>query len=138
MRSLKVLENVLHEMIAACQKVYPNEACGLLGGRQDLAFSHYPLQNVAASPIDSFLGDRDDHIAAVRQMEFRGESLVAIYHSHPKTAPVPSREDIEQATYPKTPYVIVSLAEWWRPRMRAFLLDPGRMRSVEIHWFVVR
>jgi proteasome lid subunit RPN8/RPN11 len=53
-------------------------------------------------------------------MRDRGEQLVAIYHSHPRSAePLPSETDVKLAYYPSATYLIVGLAGA-KPLLRAF------------------
>lgn len=138
MRSLKVLETVLHEMVAACRRSFPLEACGLLGGKDDVAHSHFPLANVADDPAHRFAGDPWEQLQAMYTMEASREQLVAIYHSHPSTPPTPSRADIEEALYPDAFYVIVGLQRPELPEMRVFRVNTERKRAAEAHWFRVK
>src|SRR5690554_1481226 len=100
MALLKIESNVLHALLAACREAYPLEACGLLGGRDGRATLHIPVPNVADDPAVRFDMDPQGLIDALHALSERSLELVAIYHSHPRTAPVPSKADIEQAYYP--------------------------------------
>jgi len=52
----------------------------------------------------------EDLFAAQRAMRERGEELLAIYHSHPRSAnPQPSETDVRLAYYPSAVYLIVGL-----------------------------
>lgn len=136
MTLLKIEESVLDAVLAACRAAYPLEACGLLGGRESRAASHFHVPNVAADPISQFDMDPQGLIDALGAMDARSEELVAIYHSHPHTAPVPSKADIEQAFYPDAYCLIVGMASP-RPEIRAFRLNRERGRAVEVHWMKV-
>jgi len=57
---------------------------------------------------------------------------VAIYHSHPTSPPYPSQTDLELAFYPEALYLIVSLVEPRHPVVRAFRIQEGESREVEI------
>jgi proteasome lid subunit RPN8/RPN11 len=54
------------------------------------------------------------------EWEDAGLELLAIYHSHPQGPEGPSETDIAMATYPEATYIIISLANRARPRVRAF------------------
>lgn len=134
LRRLWLETGVAHEMLAACQAAYPAEACGLLGGKGTLATSHFPVPNVADRPGERFEMDPAGQAEALAAIAARGEDLVAIYHSHPATAAVPSRADLRRAAYPGVFHLIVGLAGA-RPRIRAYLIDPAVRRAVEVRWY---
>lgn len=86
------------------------EVCGLIGADTDgKPVSCYPIGNSAETPKNRFLLEAGQQIAAMKQMRDKGESLFAIYHSHPDTPAVPSATDIEQASYPEALHLIISL-----------------------------
>jgi [CysO sulfur-carrier protein]-S-L-cysteine hydrolase len=70
--------------------------------------------------------DPRDLVRAFREMDERGEDLVAIYHSHPASPAMPSPTDRAESAddrgeprYPGVVYVLVTLmAE--EPEVRAF------------------
>lgn len=118
------------QILANARKADPTECCGLIGGMEDReATNIYPLRNVAADNIVSYEAAPEDLFAAQRQMRERGEELIAIYHSHPRSAePLPSETDVRLAYYPQAVYFIVGLADP-QPVMRAF-----RINEREGHW----
>jgi len=66
----------------------------------------------------------------------RGEELLAIYHSHPRSAePVPSETDIRLAYYPRAVYFIVGLAG---PQavIRAFRISEREERWEEVEYVI--
>ncbi len=87
----------------------PNEACGLVAGAAERAAQVIPVPNTAADPQRCFEMDSVLFARAVRDIQRAGLRLIAIYHSHPNTDPVPSPADIACAAYPNTVYLIVSL-----------------------------
>jgi [CysO sulfur-carrier protein]-S-L-cysteine hydrolase len=121
---LDIPDLLVQEMIDHARNDLPNECCGLLAGRvQDgvgLAISRFPIANDEASPREYFSNARD-MLFAFRAMRESGQELLAIYHSHPTSEPVPSKRDVEQNTYGESViHVIVSLATpqaviraWW-------------------------
>jgi proteasome lid subunit RPN8/RPN11 len=126
-----VLQTAQREQIFDCAKeASPHECCGLIGGDEDgQARTIYPLRNVAADKIVSYEAAPEDLFAAQRQMRERGESLLAIYHSHPRSLePEPSATDVRLAYYPRAIYFIIGLAGA-QPVMRAF-----RISETDDHW----
>jgi [CysO sulfur-carrier protein]-S-L-cysteine hydrolase len=118
------------QILKSAREAGPNECCGLIGGRQNgEAQNIYRLRNVAVDKTISYEAAPEDLFAAQRQMRERGEGLIAIYHSHPRSAePVPSETDVRLAYYPQAVYFIVGLAGP-RPVIRAF-----RISEREGHW----
>lgn len=130
--SLWIVSSVLEGMLAHCRGEAPREACGLLGGRGTIATSLYPVANVANRPEVEFSMDPAGQLAAFKAIDARGEEIVAIYHSHPRTSPVPSRLDIERAYYPELFYLIVGLTE--KATLRAYRIDRASGRAVGVDW----
>jgi proteasome lid subunit RPN8/RPN11 len=95
-------------MFARARDAAPEECCGLLGGVEGRAGSVYPLRNVAARPEVAYEAAPEELFDAQRRMRERGESLVAVYHSHPRSAePEPSATDVRLAFYPSAIYLII-------------------------------
>jgi proteasome lid subunit RPN8/RPN11 len=119
----------LEQILAYAKEAVPTECCGLIGGDGEHARSLYPLRNVAIDAQVAYEAAPEDLFAAQRQMRERGEELLAIYHSHPRSAqPEPSETDVRLAYYPHALYFIVGLAGA-RPVMRAFHISER-----EDHW----
>jgi proteasome lid subunit RPN8/RPN11 len=118
------------QILKSAREAEPNECCGLIGGgRNGEAQNIYRLRNVAADKTISYEAAPEDLFAAQRLMRERGEELIAIYHSHPRSAePVPSETDVRLAYYPQAVYFIVGLAGP-QPVIRAF-----RISESEGHW----
>jgi proteasome lid subunit RPN8/RPN11 len=113
----------LETIFAHADEAKPNECCGLIGGRNSGALSTYPLNNIAANAQLAYEAAPEDLFAAQRQMRERGEQLLGIYHSHPRSAePVPSQTDVRLAYYPQAVYFIVGFDED-KPVMRAFRIS---------------
>ena len=91
------------------------------------------MRNAAANPFITYEAAPEDLFAAQRAMRERGEQLLAIYHSHPRSAdPKPSDTDVRLAYYPSAVYFIVGLAGE-QPSLGAFRIveSEGRWEPVE-------
>ena len=77
--------------------------------------------NTEASPF-MYVIDPLEQMRIMDDIDHAGEDLLAIYHSHTRSAAYPSRTDVELAFYPDTLYLIVSLQDRERPDIRAFKL----------------
>lgn len=115
----------------------PAECCGLIGGTNDgVAKSIYSLRNLAVDKIVSYEAAPEDLFAAQRQMRDRGEELLAIYHSHPRSAePAPSETDVRLAYYPQAVYFIIGLAGP-HPVARAFRISEREERWEEVEYVI--
>ena len=74
--------------------------------------------------------DSRQHIAAMSKMRDHNEDLFAIYHSHPAAPAVPSKTDLDRATYPKALYLIISLNTKGILEMRGFRIDRQTVQEV--------
>jgi proteasome lid subunit RPN8/RPN11 len=115
----------------------PDECCGLIGGASDgRVITIYPLQNISPAPLNSYEAAPEDLFTAQRLMRERGEELLAIYHSHPRSAePLPSDTDVRLAYYPGAIYLIVGMAED-EPVMRAFHISEKEHSWEEVEYEV--
>jgi proteasome lid subunit RPN8/RPN11 len=125
---VRIASTALQEMIAHCQKDYPNEACGYLAGKGDAATKAIAIANMHASP-SSYEMDPGEQFKAQRQLRKEGLEQLAIYHSHVATEAYPSRRDIDRATAVQDffdgYYVLVTLMDEGHPRARAFKIRDG-------------
>ena len=64
-------------------------------------------------------------------IEDAGHELGAIYHSHTRSAPLPSQTDINLAFYPDALYVIVGL-ERDEPDVRAWRIADGAVSEAAL------
>lgn len=120
---LEVPRAVYEAMLAQARAELPNECCGLLAGRIHDGVGrvelHYPLVNAAADPR-LFESDPGSMLSAHKDMRRRGIDVLSVYHSHPTSAPIPSRTDLERNYSPDVVNLIISLATgepcvrgWW-------------------------
>ena len=124
------------QIFASAHEAAPDECCGLISGERGHATSLYPMRNVAANAHVSYEAAPEDLFAAQRQMRERGEELLAIYHSHPRSAePAPSETDVRLAYYPQAVYFIVGLAGP-QPVIRAFRISEREERWEEVEYVI--
>jgi proteasome lid subunit RPN8/RPN11 len=128
-------------MLAQAVAELPNECCGLLAGRTTqtaddaTVFCHgqvlrrYPLVNAAASPVE-YLSDAQSMFDAVRDMRRLGLEVLAVYHSHPTSDPIPSRTDLERHYSSEVVHFIISL-KTGQPEIRAWWLTDANFREAD-------
>lgn len=128
--------DVAEDLLRHAREELPNEACGLLSGRLDAgrATRYHRARNAEASPL-RFNVHPDDLVRIVFAIERAGEDFVAIFHSHTRTAAVPSPMDRREAQYPGVFYVVASLAvEGATPAsaLRAWRIHGGKSFEVPL------
>ena len=131
MDTLYLPHQLEEEMIAHVNSLYPEEACGLVGGQDERAGRLCPVENVLHSPV-AFEMAPLQQIRAMLALEEEGLELIAIYHSHPHGPARPSASDVAQAYYPEAVQVIISLADRARPTLRAFLIADGHVTEINV------
>jgi len=126
---LQLRREHLNIIVAHARETAPAECCGLIGGVDDKTTTAYQLRNVTPDPHVAYEAAPEELFKAQRQMRDRGESLLAIYHSHPRAVePSPSETDVRLAYYPLATYLIVGLAGE-QPVVKAF-----KISEREQHW----
>ncbi|MCQ8116855.1 Mov34/MPN/PAD-1 family protein [Methylomonas rosea] len=99
-----------NQLLHLAQLSPDTEVCGLIGADSaGMPASCYPVENSAATPETRFLLNSSQQIEAMRQIRDKGETLFAIYHSHPHSPAQPSLTDIKEASYPDVLHLIISL-----------------------------
>lgn len=117
-------------MLAHCREGLPDEACGILAGRGNEVSHIYLMTNAERSPV-SYLMDSGEQFRVMRDLRELNLSMVAIFHSHPASAPYPSHKDVSLAFYEDSFYVIVGLTEE-TPVVKAFSIKDGAVKEIEI------
>ncbi len=120
-----------HEAVLTHARSEPQrEVCGLLAAVGERIAAHYRIPNVAAEPRGRFDMEPGALIGALREMREHGQTLWAIYHSHPEGPPRPSPRDLAEAAYPEALYLIVVLRP--HPAVRAWRLQRDAFAEVEL------
>ncbi len=109
----------------------PNECCGMISGEDGTATGVFRAANSEGSPF-MYVMDPREQLRIMDAIDESGEDLLAIYHSHTRSAAYPSRTDVELAFFPGTLYLIVSIADRDAPEIRAFRLSRGAPEGEQI------
>jgi proteasome lid subunit RPN8/RPN11 len=124
-------QHVADAVIAHAEAEAPNECCGFLAGNDGLITRCYPLINTAESPQTQFESSPNSTFAAAKEMRRLGVQVIAVYHSHPKDAAIPSAQDRERNYSAGVVNVIVSLAAA-QPELRAWRIINDSVAEIEI------
>jgi [CysO sulfur-carrier protein]-S-L-cysteine hydrolase len=129
---MKIPQALIDEMVAHAREDLPNECCGMVGGRDGEAETVIRVANSAASPL-RYEMDPQEQYDALKAIEDAGGELLAIYHSHTKSAAYPSQTDVNQAVaWPEQVYLIVSLADPEAADVKGYLLRDLTIADAEI------
>lgn len=128
---------LLEEMIAHARAELPNECCGVLVGKIANGVGSVTracrVRNDRASPNAYFTNARD-LLAVHRSAREMNAEWLAIYHSHPTSAAIPSRTDLANNTYGETiVHLILGLAQS-EPDMRGWWLGEQESRPAIVEF----
>jgi [CysO sulfur-carrier protein]-S-L-cysteine hydrolase len=123
---LRIPNRLYEEMVAHAAAELPFECCGLLAGKVagdiGVVTHRFPLANVAADPATEFLSEPRAMLAAVKAIRAAAIDVLAVYHSHPASDPVPSRKDRERSYGEVVQNLIIGF-ENGRPNVRTWWLS---------------
>jgi proteasome lid subunit RPN8/RPN11 len=129
--SFALTRELRERIVAHARESAPNEACGLVAGKGGVATRAIRCANVHEAPTTRYRIDPREQLRVFRDMDDRGEELVAIYHSHPASQPYPSPTDRAESHYPDAVYVLVSLRTE-EPEVRAFRVHDDLVREIPL------
>jgi [CysO sulfur-carrier protein]-S-L-cysteine hydrolase len=118
-------------IVAHPRRDHPDEACGVVAGRDGRPERFLPMVNAARSPT-FYEFDSKDLLRLYREMDDRDETPVVIYHSHTATEAYPSRTDISYASEPDSHYVLVSTSEPESVEFRSFRIVDGEVTEEDV------
>jgi [CysO sulfur-carrier protein]-S-L-cysteine hydrolase len=129
---MRISQGLIDEMVSHAREDVPNECCGLIGGVDGVATVVHRVPNAAASPL-RFEMDPQEQYNAWKAIEDDGQELLAIYHSHTKSAAYPSQTDVNQAVaWPDPIWVIVSLQDPDSPDVKGYWLRDLKIADAEL------
>jgi [CysO sulfur-carrier protein]-S-L-cysteine hydrolase len=119
------------EMIAHAREDVPNEACGIIAGKDGRATKLYRAINAEASPY-RYSVDTRDLLRIHKEVDANDWDFLVIYHSHTHTEAYPSPTDVRLAAWPEAHYVLVSLQDEAKPVVRAFRIQDGEVSEEDL------
>ncbi|MBJ7366407.1 MAG: M67 family metallopeptidase [Thermoleophilia bacterium] len=128
---MKLSPDLAEAIIVHAREEFPNECCGLVAGRDGVATRVLPAINTEGTPF-MYVMDPREQMDLMEHIEDSGEDLLAIYHSHTRSAAYPSKTDVELAFFAEPLYVIVSLQDENTPVIRAFHLERSAAEGEQI------
>jgi proteasome lid subunit RPN8/RPN11 len=133
MRSLRLSHQQVQFIVEQAQAAAPYEVCGLIAGKMGVANHLFPIPNRSATPEQHYDMEPNALLKTYKDIDAVGEMLLAVYHSHPKSDPIPSQTDIRDATrhMPNVVHLIVSL-KYDKPRLQAWYIHDEQVSRAEL------
>lgn len=126
MQMLRIDDVLFKEMEEHGLREFPNEACGLLAGRDGEPVRFFAMKNLDASPV-SYRLDPKEQLHVFDEMDDEGLDLVGIFHTHTHSEAYPSETYTKLAFYPDAYYLVMSLSDREHPVLRAFRILEGEI-----------
>ena len=108
-KEIQLPRKITNQLLHLAQLSPEQEVCGLIGAKEGVASTCYPINNTAEQAATRFHLDEKQQINATTSMRDKNEALFAIFHSHPTAPATPSAADIDLASYPEAIHLIISL-----------------------------
>ncbi len=129
---MRIARALLDEIVEHAVRDAPNECCGVIAAREGAATAVHVAENVAASPF-RFEIDGLTLMRLIDDIEEADEELVAIYHSHTRSAPYPSQTDLNfAALWPGVHWLIVGISKNAEPEVRTYRIEGGAITEAEL------
>ncbi len=122
---------VARQIVDHARNQMPCEACGLLAGRDAQILAAHPMRNVADSPQTQFQIDAREQLLALKAIDQAEMDWLGVYHSHPRSAPIPSQSDMEECADSGLLQLIVSL-EGLKPQLKLWRVDRDSAIPIEL------
>jgi [CysO sulfur-carrier protein]-S-L-cysteine hydrolase len=130
MDPVRIPKPIFEQLLAHAREAAPQEACGILAGRNGAVTHLYRVKNADPNPEIRYHMDNREQIWVQKNMRYNGLELAVIYHSHPASEAYPSATDVKLAFYPEAAYLLISLADPIKPVARAFRITDSAVREI--------
>lgn len=115
---------MLAAVVAHARRDHPDEACGVIAGKDGAATRMFEMENAERSPT-FYRFEATEQLRVWREMDDADEVPLVIYHSHTATEAHPSRTDISLASEPDAHYLLVSTRDPDTEEVRSFRIVEG-------------
>lgn len=129
--AIQIPYSIARQITDHAEAQYPHEVCGLLGGIDDRIVRALPITNTSNSPDVQYHMDPTEEIKALKQIDMDGLDWMGVYHSHPKSPPIPSPTDINKATESNLLHLIVSLKDT-SPKLKLWQIQNQQVIPIDL------
>lgn len=125
-------------LIQICADSKPLEACGIVASSYTAAVypiidTIIPITNTHIDPTHSFSFDPAEWTTAYYEMQKNRQTLVGLFHSHPRTEAVPSSSDSEGfLPASELSYWIISLRNSEAPHVQPYRRSQGAFIPLQL------
>ena len=127
---INIKSEIIETMISHVDRWLPEEACGILAGRNETVKAVRLITNQAHSPVRFYM-EPVELLHALEWIEQQQYELIAIFHSHPNGPEFPSPTDIREFNYPGTAVIILSRTELnWK--IKAFMIEENQYEEIRL------
>lgn len=131
---MKLSQQLLHQIHRHLESGYPNEACGVMIGKDGVITEAVAADNqrtdLPASGGESarnrYMIDPLKYAKIELDADKRGLQVMGFYHSHPDVPARPSQFDLDNATWSGLSYLIVSVCKGKAVETNSWLLREDR------------
>ncbi len=131
MSFLRLSHQQMRELAQLALDRKPYEVCGLIVGIGYEAKQIIPIDNISENPALHYQMEPTQLLQALKSIDEQEQQLLAIFHSHPNSDPIPSPTDVAEWQYPKAIQLIISLKHY-PPRLQAWEIKDGQVNPVDI------
>jgi [CysO sulfur-carrier protein]-S-L-cysteine hydrolase len=136
---LIIKKSDVNRIIDHCTAGLPDEACGILAGKDNSVEKIYCMTNAKPGPA-YYEMDAEEQFRVMKNIRESGSEMVGMFHSHPSGPAYPSNVDVEKAywpgsqlpNYPDAVYIIVSLMNRAQPIIKGFSIEEGKVSEVPL------
>ena len=131
-RVLSLPRDMVDAIVAHARRDHPDEACGVVAGRDGIATRLFEMDNAERSPT-GFTFDSAEWLRVYRAIDDADEDLLVVYHSHTATEAYPSRTDIRwSVNTPGSSWLLVSTRDPSYDEVRSYRMVDGAVSEEEI------
>lgn len=121
---------VYQSVVNHVAKNLPEEACGLLAGKNNKVTIAIPISNQLHSRVKYFM-EPVELLKGLEKIEAEQLDLLAIFHSHPEGPFRPSETDVKEFLYPGVATIICSpINENWV--LKSFMIENDHYHEIEL------
>lgn len=129
---MQIPKALFDEMVEHARADAPNECCGMIAADSDgKLVKVHRMRNAAASPLRYEMDPAEQYEVEYKQIYEADLDVGVVYHSHTRSAPLPSQTDINLAYHPDSVYVIIGL-KGGNLDVRAWNIRDEQVTEVEI------